>query len=81
MEIPYIWGFPGGSGCKESACNAGELGSIPELGRCPGGGWQPTPVFLPGEFQGQRSLAGSMESQGVRHERATDSTTQTLYIN
>ena len=58
MEIPYILGFPGGSGCKESACNAGELGSIPGLGRCPGGGWQPTPVFLPGEFQGQRSLAG-----------------------
>ena len=21
-------------------------------------GWQPTPVFLPGEFHGQRSLAG-----------------------
>ena len=30
--------------------------------------WQPTPVFLPGEFHGQRSLAGykSMGSQGVR---------------
>ena len=22
------------------------------------GNWQPTPIFLPGEFQGQRSLAG-----------------------
>jgi len=28
-------GFPGGSGGKESSCNAGDLGSIPELGRSP----------------------------------------------
>ena len=43
--------------CKESACNAGDLGSIPELRSSP---WRreclPTPVFLPGEFHGQRSL-------------------------
>ena len=31
-------GFPGGSAGKESACNAGDLGSIPGLGRCPGEG-------------------------------------------
>ena len=31
-------GFPGGSGGKESACNAGDLGSIPGWGRCPGEG-------------------------------------------
>ena len=31
-------GFPGGSGSKESACNAGDLGSIPGTGRCPGEG-------------------------------------------
>ena len=31
-------GFPGGSGGKESACSAGDLDSIPGLGRCPGGG-------------------------------------------
>ena len=28
-------GFPGGSDSKESACNAGDLGSIPGLGRSP----------------------------------------------
>ena len=28
-------GFPGGSDGKESACNAGDLGSIPELRRSP----------------------------------------------
>ena len=33
-----ILGFPGGSDCKESACNAGDLGLIPGLGRSPGGG-------------------------------------------
>ena len=31
-------GFPGGSAGKESACNAGDLGSIPRLGRSPGEG-------------------------------------------
>ena len=30
--------FPGGSADKESACNVGDLGLIPELGRSPGGG-------------------------------------------
>ena len=32
------WGFPGGSAGKESACNAGDLGSIPGWGRSPGAG-------------------------------------------
>ena len=31
-------GFPGGSKVKVSACNAGDLGSIPGLGRAPGEG-------------------------------------------
>ena len=31
-------GFPGGSAGKESASNAGDLGSIPGLGRSPGEG-------------------------------------------
>ena len=31
-------GFPGGSDSKESAYNVGDLSSIPELGRSPGGG-------------------------------------------
>ena len=31
-------GFPGGSDSKESTCNVGDLGSIPGLGRSPGGG-------------------------------------------
>ena len=31
-------GFPGSSAGKESTCNVGDLGSIPGLGRSPGGG-------------------------------------------
>ena len=33
-----FWGFPGSSDGKASACNAGDPGSIPGLGRFPGGG-------------------------------------------
>ena len=55
--------FPRGSDGKESSCNTGDLGSIPGLEGSLGDGmegweWLPTPVFLPGEFHGQRSLAG-----------------------
>ena len=32
------WGFPGDSDSKASACNAGDPGSIPGLGRSPGEG-------------------------------------------
>ena len=31
-------GFPGGSGDKESTCDAGDLDSIPESGSSPGEG-------------------------------------------
>ena len=56
--LPTKWrqqhSFPGGSGSKESACSAGDLGSIAP--------WRrerlPTPVVLPGGLHGQRSLAG-----------------------
>ena len=52
-------GLPGGSDGKESACKVGDLGSIPAWGTSPGEGNAPsTPVFQPGEFLGQRSLAG-----------------------
>ena len=33
-----MMGFPGGSGGKESACNAGTRSSIPGSGRSPGEG-------------------------------------------
>ena len=52
-------GFPSGANGKESACQCRrgrDVGSIPRSGRSPGVGKQPTPVFLPGKFHGQRSL-------------------------
>ena len=46
-------GFPGGTVVKNLLANAGDVGPIPGLRRKR----QLTPVFLPGEFHGQRSLA------------------------
>ena len=37
-SFSFLQGFPCGSSGKESACNAGDLGSIPALGRSPGEG-------------------------------------------
>ena len=49
----------GGSDSKESACNAGDLGSIPGLGRSPGGGHGNLLQFSCLENpHGQRSLVG-----------------------
>ena len=53
------WCFPGGSAGKESARNAGDLGSIPAWGKIPWGRERlPTPVFWPGEFHGLQSPWG-----------------------
>ena len=42
-----------------NAGDTGDMGSTPELGRFLWRkAWQPTPVFLPGESHGQRSLVG-----------------------
>ena len=66
-NLIYEWIYeyiakPDGSVGKESACSAedtGDMGSIPGSERPPGEGkWQPTPVFLPENSRGQRSLAG-----------------------
>ena len=56
-------GFPRGLYGKDSACNAGDQ-SDPWIRKIPWRReWLPTPVFLPGESHGQRSLAGSMGLQ------------------
>ena len=52
-------GFPGGSDRKESACDAGDLGLTPELGRFPGGRHGNLLQYSCLENpQGQRSLVG-----------------------
>ena len=59
LVIHISWGFPGGSDGKESACNAARPGFNSWVRKIPWRGEeQPTPVFLPGEFYGQRSLVG-----------------------
>ena len=62
LYVLSLIGFPSGSEGEESACNAGDTG---DSGSIPGSGkiswskeWQPTSVFLPGKFHGQRSLEG-----------------------
>ena len=56
----YSWGYPGDSAGKESACNAGDLGSIPGLGRSPGKG-----KGYPLQYSG---LENSMGSERVGHD-------------
>ncbi|RJF54890.1 hypothetical protein D4Z76_09405, partial [Campylobacter coli] len=68
----YLWpskGFHNGSDGKESACNAGDMDSIPGSGRYPGEG----NVFLPEKSHGQGNLA-DYTPQGLRvgHNRATN---------
>ena len=57
VYIPLHW-LPRWLNGKEFACNAGDLGwDHPWVGKIPWRRkWQPTPVFLLGEFHGQRSL-------------------------
>ena len=55
-------GFPGGTSGKELACQCRRQKRCkfdPWVRKIPWRrSWQPTPVFLPGESHGQRSLAG-----------------------
>ena len=54
---------------KNLPANSGEVrdsGSVPGSGRSPrGGAWQPTPVFLPGEFPWTEE-PGRLQSMGLQ---------------
>ena len=72
MGFPSSSNFPGGSDCKEPVCKVWDMGflTIPgsktgyqitpgSFGKIPQRReWQPTPVFLPGEFYGEKILVG-----------------------
>ena len=63
-------GFPGGSDDKESACNVGDLGSIPGWGRSSGGG-NGNPLLyscLENPWTGEPGGVQSMGSLRVRHD-------------
>ena len=80
---PHLLGFPGSSDGKESACNTGDLGLTPGLGRSPGGGHgNPLQYSCLKNPHGQRSLAGRLQpmwSQRVRHHWATKHSTDLIY--
>ena len=57
LPTPIFMGFPCGSAGKESACNAGDLGLIPGLGRYPGEG-----KGYPLQYSGLYSLWGRKQS-------------------
>ena len=74
IQLPADEGFPGGSDGKESACNMGDLGSIPGSGRAPlRKEWQPILLFFPGESHGQRSLVG-YSPWGCKESDTTEAT-------
>ena len=61
LQFSCLQGFPGGSDCKASICpQCRKPGFDPWVRKIP---WRrqrlPSPVFLPGEFHGQRSLVGN----------------------
>ena len=56
-------GFPGGSASKETACNVGDLASVPELGRSSEEEKSYSPLFWPGEFHGLYSPWDCKESE------------------
>ena len=56
-----------------------EIQSSPRVGKIPWRReWQPTPVFLPGEFHGQRSLAG-YSPWGHKESHTTEQLTLSLF--
>ena len=70
LLTPVILGFPGGSDGKEFACNAGDLGSIPELGRSPaeGNGNPLQYSCLENPMDKEPGRLQSMGSQRVGHD-------------
>ena len=81
--LPYL-GFPGGPDDKESPCNAGDLGSIPGLGRSPGEGkGYPLQYSCLDNPHGQRILAGYSPwgYKKLGHDWATRHTVAAISIN
>ena len=79
-SVIHISGLPWWFGGKESACNAGDPGSIHVSGRSPGE-WNGYPLqysFMENSTGREAWWAVPMRSQGVRHDWA--SITFTIYI-
>ena len=83
MPCQFILIFPGGSDDKQSACHAGDLGSIPGLGRSPGEGtathcsilawripWIEEPVRL--QSMGSQRAGNRNENYHLHHHQKYD---------
>ena len=74
--MPILWASQVALGVKNLPFNAGNIrdaGSIPGREDPLEAGMEPTPVFLPGESHGQRSLAG-YSPQAHKESGMTDET-------
>ena len=62
-------GFPGGPAGKESACNVGDMGTIPGFGRFPGRGHgKPLQYSCLGNPMDRLQSTGSQKSQTWLHD-------------
>ena len=81
LPTPVFLSFSGGSGGKESACKAGDLGSISGLGRSPGGGHGNSLQYYCLENpHGQRSLEG-YSPRGCKESDMTEQLTIYTHIH
>ena len=78
LSLTWTKSFESDSDGKESTCR--RPGFDPRVGKIPWRReWQPTPVFLPGEFHGQRSLAGYIQ-WGPKELDTTERLTLSLFF-
>ena len=76
LQLPSV-----GSDGEESACNAGDPGFNPWVGKISWRReWLPTLVFLPEEFHGESCLAG-YSSWGHKELDRTEQLTLSLFFN
>jgi len=74
-------GFPGGSVGKESACNGGDLGLIPGLGRSPGGGHSsPLQSSCLGNTHGHGGLVGYSPWESDTTEQRSTAQSKVLFF-
>ena len=84
QSLLALWSFPGGASGKEPACQCRRperCGVNPWVRKIPWRrAWQPSPVLLPGESHGQRSLAG-YSPWGLKESESTKGTQHTSHAH